>query len=163
LEHLTGAQRADRRDVAGCEPSTVRVDQLEVVREDPALAANRIAEDREVVARASVGDEDLAVAVEHDHRDLERGQQLVARERGAPRRHAGGLTTNSPKRVTDGAGRRARNRLPPSACTSTNTSPSRCSAATTSPRSYGTSNSTIGASDLSRAATVSKSTVVPSP
>ena len=44
-------------------------------------------------------------------------------------------TTNSSKRARSSCGRRARTRVPPSPCTSTNTSPSRWSAATTSPRS----------------------------
>src|SRR5262249_34186661 len=143
-QHLTTVQRAGSGEVVEEELSTVLVDQLHVEREQPAVAAERHAAAGEVVTRAPVGQQHVTLAVEHDDRNLERGQQLVARERPCVvvADHAPGLTTNSPKRVTARAGSRARMRLPPSACTSTSTSPSRWSAATTSPRSYGTCSST---------------------
>src|SRR5215207_9983645 len=161
-ERLARAQCVCGRKVGGRDGLAVLVDEIERLREEASFVPARIAEHREVVARTLVGEQDPSLDVEHHDRDLECIEQLVGRDRGGLVRHLW-LTTNSPKRVTAGAGNRARNRLPPSACTSTNTSPSRCSAATTSPRSYGTSNSTIGASDLNRAARVSKSTVTPSP
>src|SRR5215207_8055083 len=150
-ERLARAQCVCGRKVGGRDGLAVLVDEIERLREEASFVPARIAEHREVVARTLVGEQDPSLDVEHHDRDLECIEQLVGRDRGGLVRHLW-LTTNSPKRVTAGAGNRARNRLPPSACTSTNTSPSRCSAATTSPRSYGTSNSTIGASDLNRAA-----------
>ena len=74
VEHLAGAERPDRGELGGGQHVAVLVDQLEAVGED-AVVVDRLADRGQVVARAAVGQHDLAVTVEDHHRDLERVEQ----------------------------------------------------------------------------------------
>ena len=161
-QHLAGAQRARRRDVASRRAarhsasirSSGTREEASLVTASPIAAKSR--------SGARVRPEHAAVAVEGDDRELERVEELVLREVQRIASATSGVVDHDElveMRQRRSAGSRARTRVPPSACTSTSTSPSRWSAATTSPRSYGTNSSTIGARARRRAPTVSRSTV----
>ncbi len=78
-QHLARPQGSHRRDVAAPQRASLRVDEVERLREQP-LAGHGLPHPRELVAGATVRQEDAPVAVERDDGHLEGVEELGVRD-----------------------------------------------------------------------------------